>query len=271
MFRGNERIKEEGYATDLFKRESLRFIREHKSRPFFLYLPFNAPHGASNLEKTGVQAPQEFIDKYPESLPNKQRAALGSITCMDAAIGEILAELDELKLADNTLVIFTSDNGGTHKDSTGPLRGFKNQLFEGGLRVPCVARWPGHIPPGAVNHDILTTLEFFPTLVAAAGATLPVGVTLDGYNILDVLAGRAPSPRHEMYWEHQSDRAARVGKYKWVDSVKGKGLFDLSTDIGERKDLSESKPEVLKKLRAKFAEWKQTMDNSEPRGPFRDY
>jgi arylsulfatase A-like enzyme len=271
MFRGNERIKEEGYATDLFGREALRFIRDNHARPFFLYLAFNAPHGASNLERSGVQAPKEYVAMYPESLPAKRRTYLGSITCMDTAIGEILTELDKLKLAENTLIIFTSDNGGTSKQANGPLRGHKNQLFEGGLRVPCVAHWPGRLPAGAVNRDLLTTLELFPTLLAAASAPASAGVTLDGYNMLDVLGGRGVSPRQEMYWQHQLDRAARVGSYKWVESAEGRGLFDLGNDIGEQHDLSSTRPELLAEIRAKAAAWKKTMDACEPRGPFRDY
>ncbi len=140
MFRGNERINEEGYATDLFGREALRFIRDNRARPFFLYLAFNAPHGASNLEKSGVQAPKDYVAMYPQSLTEKRRTYLGSITCMDAAVGQILAELKTQKIAENTLVIFTSDNGGTSKQANGALRGHKNQLFERGLRVPCIAR-----------------------------------------------------------------------------------------------------------------------------------
>ena len=105
--------------------------------------------------------PQEYVAMYPESLPAKRRIYLGSITCLDTAVGKILEELDKLGVAENTLIVFTSDNGGTSKQANGPLRGHKNELFEGGIRVPCLVRWPGHIPAGTVNHDLLTTLEFF--------------------------------------------------------------------------------------------------------------
>ena len=147
---------------------SMGFIRENSTRPFFLYLAFNAPHGASNLEKTGVQAPKEYVEMYPESMKEKRRTYLGAITCMDTAIGQILAELEQRKLADNTIVIFTSDNGGTSTQANGPLAVTRISFLKGGC-VPCLVRRPGKIPAGTVNRDLLTTLEFFPTLLAAAG------------------------------------------------------------------------------------------------------
>src|SRR5207248_10308340 len=129
---------------------------------------------------------------------------------MDAAIGELLALLRELKQKDNTLVIFQSDNGGSGNGGNAPLRGNKSTLWEGGLRVPFVARWPGKIPAGRVSDEFLTTLELMPTLAATTGAQTPPRVTLDGYNMLPTLAGDAPSPRTEMFWEYRGQKAARI-------------------------------------------------------------
>lgn len=272
MFRGNERIKEEGYATNLFRREAVRFIRENHDRPFFLYVPFNAPHGPSNLERTGMQAPKEDIARYPNHDPKANRTRyMACVTNMDAAIGELLAVLEEYNLQNDTLVVFFSDNGGSGIADNTPLRGRKGQLLEGGIRVPCIARWSGKIPAGTVSSEFLTSLEVFPTFAKAAGAKVPDDLILDGFDMLPVLAGKEKSPRKEMFWQRRGDRAARVGNYKWVDSEKGSGLFDLSTDIGERHDLSDSHPEVLNQVRARFDHWRQTMDQAEPRGPFRDY
>jgi arylsulfatase A-like enzyme len=274
MFRGNERITEKGYATDLFEREAIRFIREHREQPFFLYVPFNAPHGASNLERSGAQAPPDFVARYPKPSGEKNKKKteyMACVTCMDAAIGSILTTLRELGLENDTLVIFSSDNGGAGGADNTPLRGSKNQMFEGGLRVPLVARWPGRIPPGKVLGDFLTSLEYFPTVLAATGAAPPPGVVLDGFDMLPVLSGKQPSPRREMFWEHQLEKAARVGQYKWVESAKGNGLFDLAQDAGEQHDLSAEKPELLARLKARWAAWRKEMDASEPRGPFRDY
>ncbi|MEW6304543.1 MAG: sulfatase-like hydrolase/transferase [Verrucomicrobiota bacterium] len=274
MFRGNQRSEEDKgtYATELFKRESIRFVREAKGKPFFLYLCFNAPHGASNLEKSGVQAPPEYIAKYPDMDPKARLTSYyAAVTCMDDAIGELLKTVKELGQDKNTLVLFMSDNGGSGNGGNAPLKGSKSTMWEGGLRVPLVAWWPGKLPAGAVTDEFLTSLELYPMLTQVAGAKAPSGVTLDGFNMLGVLQGKEKSKRTQMYWERRSLRAARVGNWKWVDMPKGSGLFDLSTDLGEKNDLSKEKPDVLAMMKAKFAAWKKGMDNTEPRGPFRDY
>ncbi|HIQ22865.1 MAG TPA: N-acetylgalactosamine-6-sulfatase [Planctomycetes bacterium] len=281
MRRNNEPTTEDRgtYATYLFQREAVRFIRENKDRPFFLYLPFNAPHGASNLDpaiRGLAQAPPEYLAIYPEPPSGDRRAQrrrsyMAAVTCMDAAIGDLLDRLDEYGLAQNTLVIFLSDNGGSGPGDNTPLRGGKSRMFEGGLRVPCILRWPGKIPAGTVCDEFLTALEIFPTLVQAAGLEPPVGVALDGFDMLPVLQGRQESPRREMFWQRRGDRAARVGRWKWVDSRAGSGLFDLATDIGEQHDLSDQRPEILEMVRGRFAAWKRAMEEAEPRGPFRDY
>jgi arylsulfatase A-like enzyme len=161
------------------------------------------------------------------------------VTQLDSAIGAVLQGLREHRLEENTLVIFTSDNGG---GDAGPLRGTKATLFEGGIRVPFIARWPGRISAGTTNPGLATTLELLPTFLAAAGASKPP-VKLDGYNLLPSLEGRAPSPRRDMYWETSYGRAARYGEWKWLNSKQGGGLFDLARDIGEAHDLTPAQPE----------------------------
>jgi len=273
LFRDNERIKEEGYATDLFRRESLDFIKRNKDRPFFLYLPFNAPHSASSLTDRGVQAPDEALRQhYPDLNPKAGRTKyMACVTHMDQAIGQLLDLLKSEHLDNNTLVIFHSDNGGGGPADNAPLRGRKAQMFEGGIRVPCIVRWPGHVPAGVTSDAFLTTLEVFPTLVAAARGALPKDVILDGFDMLPILQGKAPSPRQEMFWQRRDDKAARVGQYKWIESQAGSGLFDLNADLAEAHDLSTQKPELLAKLKARFQSWRDQMDQAEPRGPFRDY
>jgi arylsulfatase A-like enzyme len=144
-------------------------------------------------------------------------------------------------------------------------------MFEGGIRVPCIVRWPRNIPRGQVCDEFLTSLEVFPTVLKATGVALPKGVTLDGFDMLPVLQGKTGSARTEMFWERRGDRAARVGHWKWVETKSGNGLFDLSADIGERNDLSKAQPEKLKQLKARFAAWKAEMAAAEPRRPFRDF
>ena len=283
MRRGNGLTTEDKgiYATDLFGREALRFIRENADRPFFCYVPFNAPHAASNLDRPrpGVQAPVEAIRKhygdYDEKDTDSRRAKrlryLAAVTIMDEAIGAMLDLLEAKGVADNTIVIFFSDNGGGGGSSNAPLRGGKGQMFEGGIRVPCLVRWPGAVPPGTTSGEFLTSLEILPMVCRAAGASPPKGVVLDGFDMRPVLAGKQASPRREMFWQRRSDKAARVGNWKWVDSARGSGLFDLSKDIGEEHDLSTEKPDVLRKVKGRFTAWKKAMAEAEPRRPFRDF
>ena len=296
MYRNNQpTTADKGtYCTDLFEREAVRFLKDNLQKPFFLYVPFNAPHGASNLDpiiRGGAQAPEKYKDMYPKlqaqlgtqertrygktfTVPNRAARRLefvGSITAMDAVIGKLLDLLDKYKIANNTLVIFFSDNGGGGAANNKPLRGAKGQMFEGGIRVPCIVRWPGKIPASTTTDEFLTSLEIFPMLCSASGTALPENVKLDGFDMLSVLQGIKKSTRREMFWQRRNDKGARVGNWKWVESNRGTGLFDLRTDIGEKRDLSKENPDILKRVKARFANWENEMKAAEPRGPFRDY
>jgi arylsulfatase A-like enzyme len=273
LYRDNEQIKVEGYSTELFKQEALRFIDDNKDRPFFLYVPFNAPHGASNFAKDVAQAPADYVAKtYPDlKAKDKKTIYMSCISYMDDCIGQIVDRLGQDGLTDNTLVVFFSDNGGSGPANNSPLRGHKTQMWEGGIRVPFIAKYPGQIPGGTVSHELLTSLELFPMFTKLAGGELPKDTLYDGFDMLPVLAGKEKSSRKEMFWQRQADMAARVGNYKWVDSKIGKGVFDLSTDISEKHDLSNERPELLSQLKGRFEVWRKEMDDAEPRGPFRDY
>lgn len=281
LFRGNERTEEDKgtYVTEVFERESVAFVKEHAGKdPFFLYLAFNAPHSASTLaednggQKPGVQAPEEEVAKYRGLVKEEKLARyFAAVTRMDTAIGRVLEAIEVAGETEETIVIFFSDNGGSGNGGNAPLRGSKSTMWEGGLRVPFLMKWPGKVPAGKVTDEFLTSLEILPTLLAATGTPAPDGLKLDGFDLLPVLRGELPSPRSEMFWQRRSDVAARVGPYKWVQSSKGSGLFDLSTDLGEEHDLSTEKPEVLERVKARFAAWQAEMEASEPRGPFRDY
>lgn len=283
MFRGNNRTQEDRgtYATDVFRREALAFLQQNAAKPWFLYVPFNAPHGASAFgpetkagekkQGVGVQVPEKYAAPYlAQGIPDPLARYYGAVTCMDEAIGAMLDELKARGLDRDTLIVFHSDNGGSGNGGNAPLRGKKSTMWEGGLRVPFVARWPGKLPAGRVSDDFLTALELLPTFAKAAGAKLP-DVKLDGFDALPVLAGEKPSPREEMFWQRRGDVAARVGKWKWVQSKVGGGLFDLTKDIAEAKDLSGERPDDLAMVKSRFESWRKTMEDAEPRGPFRDY
>ena len=195
------------YTTDLFERETLRFIDEHRSDPFFVYLSYNAPHGASSLDRGirgVVQSPGNCLDLYPS--PNglqeeRRHKFMAAVTCMDASIGRILDRIDQHGLRDQTIVIFVSDNGAGGGGDSGPLRGRKGQMFEGGVRVPFLIRWPGQIEPGTVCDAFLSALEVFPTLVWASGSGLPDGVELDGFDMLPMIQGHLETQRDSMFWD----------------------------------------------------------------------
>ncbi len=285
------------YCTYLFEREALRFLTDHAGKePFFLYVPFNAPHNSSALDphiRSSIQAPEKFQKMYPavekeykdvakyryggaaklatrEARTRDYRAA---VTCMDASIGKMLGLLEHKGLLDETIVIFLSDNGGSGGADNSPLRGHKSQMWEGGIRVPCIIRWPaGKVPVGKANEAFISSMEIFPSLLAASGICPPEGIVLDGFDWWPVLRGAIPSPRKEMFWQRRDLVGARVGNWKWVDmGGKEGGLFDLSTDPGEARDLSKFRPEVLEMVKARYRAWLLEMEAAEPRAPFRDY
>lgn len=296
MYRDNAPTTEDQgtYCTYLFQREAVRFVKESRQRPFFLYLPFNAPHGASSLDpeiRSAAQAPEQWRKMYPELFGQeglvdatrygepakvanralRQTHYLGSVTAMDAAIGKVLDLLDEYNLAENTIVVFFSDNGGAGIADNAPLRGGKGTVFEGGVRVCCLMRYPPRIAPGTVNHEFLTAMELLPTLLNLLGAAPPEGVVLDGFDMMPMLAEGKPSPREDMFWKRRGREAARVGQWKWVRNDGQAYLFNLADDVGEKNNLAGTMPEKAREMQAHFENWLKQMDAADPRGPFRDF
>ncbi len=253
------------YSMDLMAEEALEFIRQYRDTTFFLYLPFPVPHVA-------LQVPDESLAEYDGAFPEtpyrgergylphpKPRAAYAAmITRMDREIGRIVATLDELGLTDRTVVFFSSDNGptfngGTDSDffkSAGPLRGLKTQLYEGGIRVPLIARWPGHIEPGRTTDLISAFWDFLPTLADLAGSAVPVEV--DGVSLVPTLLGDpSRQVKHAyLYWEFQGRQAVRWGDWKAyrVSIEDPLELYDLSSDIGETRDVSADHPDVVARV-----------------------
>ncbi len=279
MYRRNApTVEDQGtYTTYLFEREALRFINEKKEKPFFVLLAYNAPHGASNLDRRIrglVQAPGKYMEKYPSTdriNGERRHKFMASVTCMDDSIGRVLDRINTLGLRQDTIVIFVSDNGAGGGGDSGPLRGRKGDMFEGGIRVPFLMRWPDQIKPGVVSDEFLTALEIFPTLVQAAGADLPENTVFDGFDMLPVLQGQRESPRKNMFWERKGEYGARVGKWKLVNSRGSTGLFDLSEDLGEQNNLSNKLPVVKERMESSYLQWLKTMHDTDPRGPFRNY
>ncbi|MHC5108347.1 MAG: sulfatase-like hydrolase/transferase [Planctomycetota bacterium] len=252
--------------------EALSFIRKHRKRPFFLCYATTVPHLAiqvpddSLAEYRGKWAETPYLARrgyLPHPVPRAGYAAM--ITRMDRDIGNMLSLLDELDLADDTLILFTSDNGATFDiggydpeffSGTGPLRGHKTNLFEGGIRVPLVARWPGRIPARTTVDHVAAFWDVMPTLARAAGADAPAGI--DGISFLPTLLAQSGQKQHPyLYWEFRSgggSQAVRMGKWKGIrrDLAQVRHapveLYDLQTDVGEVNDLAGQHPHVVREI-----------------------
>jgi arylsulfatase len=279
---GNDGAKGDSYSQDLFEKEAIAFVEANKDRPFFLYLPFIVPHAA-------VQVPEDSLAEYRGKLgddppyngltngkvsyrphPTPHAAYAAMVTRMDRSVGRVADKIKALGLEENTLVIFTSDNGPAHNygghDSTffksaGDLRGMKGSLYEGGIRVPFVAYWPGKIKPGTVSDERLYFPDVLPTLCELVGAKAPDGI--DGISFLPTLLGRPGQKRHDfLYWEFPSytgQQAVIAGDWKAVRQNLMKGvvkteLYDLARDPNETTDVAAKHPDVAARLEALMKE-----------------
>lgn len=246
------------YSHDLIAEEGLNFIRQNYQRPFFLYLSMTIPHANNEAGKAGMEVPDYGIYKgtdWPE--PQKGHAAM--ITRMDGDIGRVFALLKELGIDESTLVIFTSDNGphregGNDPDfnhSSGPLRGIKRDLYEGGIRVPMIVRWPGRIAAGNESDHVSAFWDFMPTACEAAGVKAPEDI--DGISYLPALVGGRQKQHKFLYWEfHErgSKQGVRMGPWKLVRFVNaGKvELYNLDEDLGETTDVADKHPEIVQTI-----------------------
>ena len=260
------------YLTERLGRHAVGFIEKHKSQPFFLYLAFNAVH--SPWQAKTADRPR-FAHAGEQPLPF-YAAMLGSL---DENIGRMLAKLKALGLEENTLVVFTSDNGpamGSPRikgwpdawperilvGSAGPLSGYKGQFLEGGIREPFILRWPAQLKAGGVYRQPVSTMDLYPTFCAAAGAAVPAGTRLDGVNLLPHLLGETAGPPHEtLFWRKDDQGAVRQGDWKllispWKPKLK---LFNLADDVGEKRDMASERPELVQRLHKQWQDWSETL------------
>lgn len=254
ILRGREPAGEKAYLTDAFGREAVEFIRRHHARPWFLYLSFNAVHAP-------LQAKPPDLQRFEHIEDTKRRTYAGMLHAMDRSIGLVLDELKKNGTARDTLIFFISDNGGPTKQTTSsnaPLRGHKGQVWEGGIRVPFLLRWDGRVPAGKVVKHPVSALDVLPTALAAAGIVPEKPPAFDGVDLLPYLAGeRKAAPHEALFWRMGRQSAVRAGNYKLVDIRGAKGLYDLSADVGESKDLSASQPGVVERLETMYADWEK--------------
>ncbi len=239
--RNQEPLQEQGYTTDLIANEVIRLIANHKkdhgNRPFFFYVPFNAIHG-----------PLEEIPRYT----NKYGTRYAALKCLDDAVGRIVSCIDQYGFEGSTLVVFANDNGGLRDSMNAPYRGTKNTNYEGGVRVPCVLRWPGKLKAGSSNDEMMHITDFYSTFISLGGGSLEQERSLDGMDMTSVIFGRDKSPRDEIIFEVSGSvrpPAIRVGDYKLV----GEELYNIMEDPGEVRDVSADHPKVRKTLKNRVA------------------
>ncbi|MFQ5805625.1 MAG: sulfatase-like hydrolase/transferase [Phycisphaerae bacterium] len=263
--------REGEYLTDREADEAVKFIKDNRDRPFFLYMAHYAVH-------TPIQAKQDLIAKYEAKQPTHQKnpTYAAMVHSVDDAVGRVVATLEELDLADNTVIIFTSDNGGLSDieriqgpTSNEPLRAGKGFPYEGGIRVPLIVRWPGVAQPGSVCEVPVTSVDYFPTLVPATGLKLPPDRAIDGENLMPLLTQTGTLKRDAIYWHFPHYRPLwpeglilpysiiRAGNWKLIKRYEGKTyeLFNLRDDLGEQNDLSERMPAKVRQLDARLTAW----------------
>ena len=251
-------VAETEYLTDAFSREACSFVARHAKDPFFLYLAYNAPH-------TPLQAPKDMLERVSAIQDPIRRSYAAMICSMDDGIGRLAAMLEVLKLENDTLIFFLSDNGGptsvTHADNH-PFRGQKGQVYDGGIHVPFVMKWPGQLPAGETYGSPIISLDIFSTAAAVAGARVPSDRPIDGVNLLPHIIGKGSSPPHDkLYWRTGGGQsfAVRQGNWKLVKIANRTELYDLEADIGESKDAASAKPEILKRLETASQSWNREM------------
>jgi arylsulfatase A-like enzyme len=273
LWRNDKEVWEDGtHFSDLIVREARRFLGENKDRPFFLYLPFNSLHYP-------LPPPLRYRRLY-EDLAEPRRSYAATVTALDASVGAVLDRLDELKLTDETLVLFFSDHGHSTEEradfgggNAGPYRGAKFSLLEGGIRVPCIASWPRHIPANEVRGQMAVSVDWFPTVPELCGVGLP-DRKLEGRSLAPVLnSAEARTPHGVFHWQFGDQWAVREGDWKLVvngrDTSAGAKLeaadrvflSDLATDATERKNLAEAHPGTVKRLTGLHEGWAAEVGN----------
>jgi arylsulfatase A-like enzyme len=260
------------YLPDRLADEVIEFIHSYRDRPFLAFLWIFAVHWP-------MEAPAELVKKYESRMgPGVKDPRYAAMTeAQDASLGKIFTALDELGLRDNTVVIFTSDNGPfLGVADAGPLRSGKGHLYEGGIRVPLIVRWPGRVRPGSVCQKPVISVDFYPTLLEAAGLLADRARPLDGESLMPLLTQTGNLERQAIYFHypnyafHRGNRlggAIRKGEYKLIEFFDGgpSELYDLEQDVGETHDLATERPDMVASLREELARWRKASDAAMPR------
>lgn len=272
----NKLAMEKGYSVDLITKHSKSFIEKNKDQPFFLYMahlaihfPWQGPNDPPHREK-GISYENDKWGIIPNR-ENVQPHVKAMVEAVDQSVGEVIATLKKLNLDENTLVIFTSDNGGyihynhlfKNISNNGPLRGQKAEVYEGGHRVPFIAWWPGKIDEGIESDETTMTMDLYPTFKELAGAEIPIEETLDGMNLNSLLLKNERLPDRTLFWKMRDEIAVRRGSWKLVkNGVKPKELYNLDHDLSEQNNLAEDQVELTEDLWKAYLEWEKDVKES---------
>ena len=258
--RNNKKIKEDRYLTYAIAEEGIEYMARHKGDkdPFFLYLAFNAPH-------VPFQAPRVYYEMHRDEPEENKRVYHAMINALDDAVGNIMEKMKALELEDNTLVYFISDNGGasyTGATDNGPYKGGKLTMFEGGVNVPFIMKWKGHIPEGMVYKNPVSSMDIFMTSSTIAECPLPEDRKFDGVNLIPFLTGEKQGMPHDVfYWKADHIQAMRTKDWKFLMSTRDHWieLYNIKEDKYEQYDLYEQKSDTLKQLLREYDEWKNQL------------
>jgi arylsulfatase A-like enzyme len=248
LYHGEKEVHRTGYLTDLLTEEAISFVKRVKSKPFFLSLHYTAPHWPWETRADAEESRR--IGNISHHDGGSVQTYLEMIREMDEGIGRLMSDLGE-----NTLVVFTSDNGGERFSDTWPLVGSKMDLLEGGIRVPCIVRWPERLPKGRTTEQLAITMDWVATLLDAADVAPHPDYPLDGINLLGEIPGR------ELFWrmKFRDQKAMRSGKWKWLSIEGNEFLFDLSRDQRERANLAKREAQRFEDMRRRYRAWEESM------------
>lgn len=258
LYENDALVDHPGYMTDLFTEKAVAFIRKPHPKPFFLVLTFTAPHWP--WQQPGDKPYPDSVNMRDGGSPEIFAAMMKS---MDDGVGAIMKALDEKKLGNETIVIFTNDNGGERYSNNGGLKEGKTTLWEGGIRVPAFVRWTGKIKSGVITDQVAVTMDWTATILNAGGAKAEKNFPLDGINLMPVLLSKEKKIERTLYWrtiqQKKQQYAMRMGDWKYLKDNKGEYLFNLTNDQAEKQDLGTQHPDILSKMKTEYAKWESTV------------